>query len=75
MEKLMEKVEARLKEESKVVGEEVKAQNWRNSFMRIYKLRPELFRLPQPSSALDTLYVQFNKDSLAYKPHKKIPTR
>lgn len=70
MEKVMEKVEARLKEESKQVGEEVKAQNWRSGFMRIYNLRPDLIHQPQPSSwAMDTLCVLFNKDSLAYKPY------
>jgi hypothetical protein len=71
MEKVMEKVEARLKEESKQVGEEVKAQNWRSGFMRIYNLKPDMLHQPQPSSwAMDTLFVQFNKDSLAYKPYK-----
>ena len=71
MEKVMEKVEARLKEEAKQVGEEVKAQNWRSGFMRIYNLRPDVNHQPQPSSwAMDTLFVQFNKDSLAYKPYK-----
>ena len=70
MEKVMEKVEARLKEEAKQVGEEVKAQNWRSSFMRIYNLKPDMLHQPQPSpKALDTLFVQFNKDSLAYKPY------
>ena len=72
MEKLMEKVEDRLNKEAKGVAEELKAQNWRNDFMRIYKLRPDSTHLPQPSpSAIDTLYVQFNSDSLAYSPHKK----
>ena len=72
MEKLMEKVEDRLNKESKAVAEELKAQNWRNDFMRIYKLRPDSTHLPQPSpGAIDTLYVQFNSDSLAYSPHKK----
>ena len=72
MEKLMEKVEDRLNKESKAVAEELKAQNWRNDFMRIYKLRPDAHHLPQPSpGAIDTLYVQFNSDSLAYSPHKK----
>lgn len=72
MEKLMEKVEDRLNKESKAVAEEVKAQNWRTDFMRIYKLRPDSTHLPQPSpGAIDTLYVQFNSDSLAYSPHKK----
>lgn len=72
MEKLMEKVEDRLNKEAKGVAEELKAQNWRNDFMRIYKLRPDSTHLPQPSpGALDTLYVQFNSDPLAYSPHKK----
>ena len=72
MEKLMEKVEDRLNKEAKGVAEELKAQNWRNDFMRIYKLRPDSSHLPQPSpGAIDTLYVQFNSDSLAYSPHKK----
>ena len=72
MEKLMEKVEDRLNKEAKGVAEELKAQNWRNDFMRIYKLRPDSTHLPQPSpGAIDTLYVQFNSDSLAYSPHKK----
>jgi hypothetical protein len=70
MEKVMEKVEARLKDESKLLSEEIKAETWRSGFMRIYNLRPDTFRQPQPSSALDTLPVLFNKDSLAYKPHK-----
>ena len=72
MEKLMEKLEDRLNKEAKGVAEELKAQNWRNDFMRIYKLRPDSTHLPQPSpGAIDTLYVQFNSDSLAYSPHKK----
>ena len=72
MEKLMEKVEDRLNKEAKGVAEEVKAHNWRSDFMRIYKLRPDSTHLPQPSpGAIDTLYVQFNSDSLAYSPHKK----
>ena len=72
MEKLMEKVEDRLNKEAKGVAEELKAQNWRNDFMRIYNLRPDAHHLPQPSpGAIDTLYVQFNSDSLAYSPHKK----
>lgn len=73
MEKLMEKVEERLKEEGKVVAEEVKAENWRGGFLRIYNLRPDTFHQPQPPKpgVADTLYVQFNKDSLSYSPHKK----
>ena len=71
MEKMMEKVEARLMDESKLVAEEVKDQNWRAGFMRIYNLRPDKFRQPQPKSAVDTLYVQFNKDSLSYSPRNK----
>ena len=49
MEQLMEKVEDRLNKEAKGVAEELKAQNWRNDFMRIYKLRPDSTHLPQPS--------------------------
>jgi hypothetical protein len=72
MEKIMEKVEERLTKESKVVAEEVKADNWRKGFLRIYNLRPELSRLPQPATGKDTLFVQFNKDSLSYRPHQNI---
>ena len=72
MEKLMENVEERLKDEAKVVAQEVKDENWREGFLRIYNLRPDTFRQPQPrASAVDTLYVRFNKDSLSYSPRKK----
>jgi hypothetical protein len=72
MEKVMEKVESRLKKELEEVVEEERAEFWRAGFMRIYNLRPDERHQPQPSSAwaMDTLYVQFNKDSLAYRPHK-----
>ena len=72
MEKLMENVEERLSKESKVVAEEVRADNWRAGFLRIYNLWPDRLHLPQPSAgAVDTLFVQFHKDSLSYSPHKK----
>ena len=71
MEKIMEKVESRLMEKAKEAEKEVKEENWRNGFLRIWGLRPDSTHLPQPSSTLDTLYLQFNKDSLLYHPHPK----
>lgn len=71
MEKIMEKVENRLTVKAKEAEKELKEENWRNGFLRIWGLRPDTKRLPQPSSALDTLYLQFNKDSLFYHPYSK----
>ena len=72
MEKMMEKVEAKLMEKAKEAEIEVQKENWRKSFLRIYNLPFNRGRLPQPKpSAVDTLYTQFNKDSLAYHPHPK----
>ena len=71
MEKVMEKVEGRLMKMVKEAEKEVEADAWRKNFLRIWELRPDKTRLPQPSSAVDTLYIQFNKDSLTYHPHKK----
>jgi hypothetical protein len=72
MEKMMEKVEAKLMEKAKEAEIEVQEENWRKSFLRIYNLPFNRGRLPQPKpSAVDTLYTQFNKDSLAYHPHPK----
>lgn len=71
MEKIMEKVENRLTVKLKEVEKELQEETWRNGFLRIWGLRPDTTHLPQPSSALDTLYVQFNKDSLFYHPYSK----
>jgi hypothetical protein len=71
MEKIMEKVENRLTVKLKEVEKELQEETWRNGFLRIWGLRPDTTHLPQPSSALDTLYVQFNKDSLFYHPYQK----
>ncbi len=72
MEKVMEKVEKRLKDQLKVVLKELEQENWRKSFLRLYSLNPNIHSQPQPrKSAVDTLYLQFNKDSLLYHPYKK----
>ena len=70
MAKIMEAVEDRLVVQVKILEKEVEEQTWRDHYMRIWNLRPETTRLPQPVSA-DTLFVQFDKDSLAYHPHTK----
>lgn len=71
MEKIMEKVGDRLEAEGKVLDKELKAENWRKDFLRLYSLAPDTRHLPQPQSALDSLAkVQFDKDSLFYIPHR-----
>jgi hypothetical protein len=72
MEKIMEKVEKRLMVKVKQAEKEVEEDAWRQNFLRIWGLNPNTRSLPQPSSAYDnTLYLQFNKDSLIYHPHKR----
>jgi hypothetical protein len=70
MAKIMESVETRLTARLPEIEKELEEFDWRQGYMRIWSLRPELSRLPQPSftSALDTLYIQFVKDSLFYHP-------
>ncbi|MBQ9194156.1 MAG: DUF4296 domain-containing protein [Bacteroidales bacterium] len=71
MEKIMEKVGDRLEAEGKVIDKELKAENWRKEFLRLYSLSPDTRHLPQPVSPLDSLAkVQFHKDSLFYIPHR-----
>lgn len=71
MEKIMEKVENRLTVKAKEADKELQEENWRKNYLRIWGLRPDTMHQPQPSSALDTLYVQFNKDSLLYHPYSE----
>ena len=68
MEKIMEKVERRLMEKVAQTEKEVEEESWRRNYLRIWDLKPNTRNLPQPSSPLDTLYLQFNKDSLLYHP-------
>jgi hypothetical protein len=68
MEKIMEKVEQRLMEKVAQTEKEVEEESWRRNYLRIWDLKPNTRNLPQPSSPLDTLYLQFNKDSLLYHP-------
>lgn len=70
MEKVMGKVAGRLEADAKQAGIQLKEENWRADFMRIWKLPPDTIHLPRPVSPLDTLHVQFSKDSLFYIPHK-----
>lgn len=71
MEAIMNKVADRLEKESELVGEELREENWRQNYLRLYSLRPDIFHQPQPRpNAVDSLYVQFHKDSLFYSPHK-----
>lgn len=71
MAKIMEKVESRLMVKVKEAEKEVEEDAWRQNFLRIWGLNPNTRSLPQPSSASDTLYIQFNKDSLVYHPLRK----
>ena len=68
MEKIMEKVEQRLMVKVAQTEKEVEEESWRRNYLRIWDLKPNTRNLPQPSSPLDTLYLQFNKDSLLYHP-------
>ena len=68
MEKIMEKVEQRLMEKVAQTEKEVEEDSWRRNYLRIWNLKPNTRNLPQPSSPLDTLYLQFNQDSLLYHP-------
>ena len=71
MEKIMEKVEHRLMAKVKQAEKEVQEDAWRQNYLRIWGLIPNTRLLPQPSSATDKLYIQFNKDSLFYHPLRK----
>ncbi len=73
MAKIMESVESRLNKKLPEIEKELDEYDWKQGYMRIWNLRPELSRLPQPSSpsALDALYLQFTKDSLLYHPFRK----
>jgi hypothetical protein len=71
MEKIMEKVEKRLMVKVAQAEKEVEEDAWRQNFLRIWGIVPNTRSLPQPSSVQDTLYIQFNKDSLIYHPLKK----
>ena len=68
MEKMMEKVEKRLMVKVQELEKEVQDEAWRKNFLHIWSLTPDKTRLPQPSSAGDTLYIQFSRDSLVYHP-------
>ena len=68
MEKIMEKVEQRLMVKVEQTEKEVEEESWRRNYLRIWDLKPNTRSLPQPSSPLDTLYLQFNQDSLLYHP-------
>ena len=68
MEKIMEKVEQRLMVKVKEAELEVQEDAWRQNFLRIWTINPDKKHLPQPTSACDTLYIQFSKDSLTYHP-------
>jgi len=68
MEKIMEKVEQRLMEKVAQTEKEVEEDSWRRNYLRIWNLKPNTRNLPQPSSPLDTLYLQFHQDSLLYHP-------
>lgn len=71
MEKVMEKVEKRLRDQVKLAEKEVEQESWRKSFLRLYNINPNTYVQPQPRPVADTLYLQFNKDSLLYHPRKK----
>lgn len=72
MEKVMEKVETRFTKESKVVRAEVQEETWRQGFMRLYQMGlTNQHLLPKVGREKASLYVDFNRDSLAYAPKKK----
>lgn len=73
MAKIMESVENRLERKLPEIEKELDEFDWKQGYMRIWGLKPEVSRLPQPSStsAFDTLYIQFHKDSLTYHPVRR----
>lgn len=68
MEKIMGRVSDRLEKDSELVRAEIRQENWRNDFLRIWKMNPDTIHQPKPPRPLDSLQVQFSKDSLFYIP-------
>jgi len=64
MEKIMGKVADELEQESKVLDQEIKLDEWRDNLMRIYNRPVDTTRRPRPRvRPVDTLRIRFSGDS------------
>ena len=67
MEKIMGTVAARMEKEAKQAGVEAEQEEWQKKFMKIYQMKVDVNRRPQPPvSAVDTLPVRMQQDSVIF---------
>lgn len=67
MEKIMGNVAARMEKEAKQAGVEAEQEEWQKKFMKIYQMKVDVNRRPQPPvSAVDTLPVRMQQDSVIF---------
>lgn len=64
LEKVMDKVEARLEKEAKGVQQEIDLERWREKMLRIYKMVPDTTWPKPPVRPVDTLLVRLDKDTV-----------
>ena len=63
MEKIMDAVADRLEREAKVVAGEIRFDEWRKGYFRIYNMKVDTTRRPRPRvRQVDTLHVRFDND-------------
>ena len=63
MEKIMDAVADRLEKEAKVVAGEIRLDEWRRGYLRIYNMKVDTTRRPRPRvRQVDTLHVRFDND-------------
>ena len=67
MEKIMGNVAERMEKEAKQAGVEAEQEEWQKKFMKIYQMKVDVNRRPQPPvSAVDTLPVRMQQDSVIF---------
>lgn len=67
MEKIMGNVATRMEKEAKQAGVEAEQEEWQKKFMKIYQMKVDVNRRPQPPvSAVDTLPVRMQQDSVIF---------
>ena len=65
MEKIMGKVAEGLEKDSRELNKEIRLQDWRDGFLRIYGRKVDTTRRPRPRvRPADTLRVRFDNDSV-----------
>ena len=63
MEKIMDAVADRLEREAKEVAGEIRFDEWRKGYFRIYNMKVDTTRRPRPRvRQVDTLHVRFDND-------------